>query len=134
MTMRPASLSVPGIKQRLLVVDDNADSAWSLSMLLGMLGHEVRTANDGREAIRIAEEYRPNAMVLDIGLPAMNGYEVARHIRRQPWGRRVALIATTGWGDESARQSSRDAGFDHHLVKPVDHHALARLLTALATA
>ena len=97
-------------------------------MLLGLMGNDVRTAHDGREAMTVVEAFRPNGVVLDIGLPRMNGYDVAREIRRQPWGRQVTLIALTGWGQEQDQQQARDAGFDHHMVKPVDTSALMNVL------
>lgn len=113
---------------RVLVVDDNADSAAGLGMLLEMTGNEVRTAHDGIEALGAAERFRPHVVLLDIGLPKMDGYAVARTVRRQPWGERTILIAVTGWGEASDRLRSREAGFDHHLVKPVNIAGLMALL------
>ena len=109
----------------------NRDSVTTLGMLLQMTGYEARTAHDGLEAVTMAEAFAPDVVLLDIGLPKLNGYEAARRIRREPWGRTMVLIATTGWGQESDRQRSRDAGFDHHLVKPVDPTALMALLASL---
>jgi signal transduction histidine kinase len=120
----------PASSLRILVVDDERISAASLGKLLRVKGHEIRTAYDGFEAVRVADEFRPDVVLLDIGLPKMNGYEVARRMRQQPWGRGVVLIALTGWGQEADRQRSKDAGFDHHLVKPVDLSALLQLLPA----
>ncbi len=120
---RPAAASA-----RVLVVDDNEDSAASLAMLLEMVGHEVRTAHDGEEALAAAEDFRPDVAFLDIGLPRMNGHEVAERIRRQPWGKDMTLIALTGWGQDSDRLRSKEAGFDRHLVKPVDPTVLLELL------
>jgi PAS domain S-box-containing protein len=117
---------------RILVVDDNRDSAATLSMLLRILGNDVRIAHDGVEAIGEATEFRPDVVLLDIGLPKMNGYEVARRVRSEPWGRRMVLIALTGWGQDRDRQLSREAGFDHHFVKPVDPAALTKLLASVA--
>ena len=97
-------------------------------MLLRLMGNEVRTAHDGLEAVEVAETFRPDVVLLDIGLPELNGYEVARRIREQPWGRDVVLVALTGWGQEEDRRRSQEAGFDHHLVKPVDLAALEKLL------
>jgi CheY-like chemotaxis protein len=111
--------AVPRTALRVLVVDDKEDSAKSLGMLLEMTGNEVRIAQDGAAAVREAGEFRPHAVVLDIGMPRMNGYDAARAIRREPWGRDVYLIALTGWGQDIDRVRSRDAGFDLHLVKPV---------------
>jgi CheY-like chemotaxis protein len=119
---------------RILVVDDNRDSAASLGMLLRIMGNDVRLAHDGLEAVSIADEFRPDVVLLDIGLPRINGYEAARQIRQQPWGQRIVLIATTGWGQESDRQRSKDAGFDHHLVKPINTVALAQLLASMQPA
>jgi signal transduction histidine kinase/CheY-like chemotaxis protein len=115
---------------RILVVDDERISATSLGKLLRLKGHEIRTAYDGPEAVRVADEFRPDVVLLDIGLPKMNGYEVAQRIRQQPWGQGMILIALTGWGQEADRQRSNEAGFDHHLVKPVDLAALLQLLAA----
>jgi CheY-like chemotaxis protein len=113
---------------RVLIVDDNRDAADSLAMLLRITGNETRTAYDGPEALQLASEFRPDAVLLDIGLPKMDGHEVAQQIRREPWGQRICLIAVTGWSDETDREKSRAAGFDHHLVKPLDTAHLAQLL------
>jgi len=115
---------------RILVVDDNEDSADSLAILLQMTGHEVFTAHDGHTALDAAERHRPGVVLLDIGLPALNGYDVCRRIRQEPWGKTMVLIALTGWGQDEDRRRSQEAGFDSHLVKPVDH---TRLLALLAT-
>lgn len=119
---------------RILVVDDDRDSTISLSMLLQIMGYKASIAYDGPEAIDMAAEYRPDIVLLDIGLPGMNGYEVARRIRRTPWGARMTLIALTGWGQEEDRRQSEEAGFDHHLVKPVEAPALAKLLATFEPA
>ena len=116
---------------RMLIVDDNRDAADSLAMLLRTTGNEIRTAYDGLEALQVASEFRPEVVLLDIGLPKIDGHEVAQRIRREPWGARVCLIAVTGWSDESDRARSRAAGFDHHLVKPLDTAHLAQLLSAV---
>ncbi len=113
---------------RILVVDDNADSADSLGELLRVLGNDVRIARDGLEAVAAAEAFRPELVLLDIGLPKLNGYDVARRIRDQPWGRAVTLVALTGWGQDEDRRRSQQAGFDLHLVKPVELAALEKLL------
>jgi PAS domain S-box-containing protein len=118
--------------RRILVVDDNMDAAASLVMLLRMAGHETYMAHDGRAAIEAVEKHRPEVVFLDIGLPSLNGYEVCRRIRRQPWGSDIVLIALTGWGQEKDLHESRKAGFDTHLVKPVDYAALMALLDSLA--
>jgi CheY-like chemotaxis protein len=113
---------------RVLIVDDNRDSAMSLSVLLQMLGHDTYTAYDGLSALEAADQFRPDVMLLDIGLPKMDGLQVARLISARPWGRRVKLVAMTGWGQDSDRRRSREAGFDHHLVKPLDMQELILLL------
>ncbi len=116
---------------RILVVDDNRDSADSLAMLLRVMGNEVRTAYDGQAGVDAAKEYRPNVVLLDIGLPKLNGYEACRDIRKQPWGKSTVLIAATGWGQEEDRRRSQEAGFDHHMVKPVNPRVLMKLLANL---
>ena len=105
---------------RILIADDNVDSATSLSEVLRMLGHEVRTAHDGQQAVDIALDFRPDVMLLDIGMPRLNGYDSCRRIRKEPWGARVVMVAVTGWGQAEHRARARSAGFDHHLVKPVE--------------
>ena len=118
---------------RILVVDDNKDSADSLAMLLRVKGNDIRTAYDGLEAVEVAEVFQPEVVLLDIGLPKLNGYDVARRIRQQPWGRGTTLIALTGWGKDEDRRLSQEAGFNFHLVKPVDLAALEELLNAVQT-
>jgi two-component system, chemotaxis family, CheB/CheR fusion protein len=120
--------------RRILIVDDNEDSAESLTMLLNLAGHKTHTAYDGLDAIEMAATFRPDLILLDIGLPKLNGYEVARKIREQPWGQAIVVVALTGWGQEEDRRRSRDAGFNHHLTKPVDPLALTRLLSSLSLA
>ena len=121
----------PAHTYRILVVDDNWDSASSLAMLMQMTGHEALTAGDGPAALEAMEKHRPEVVLLDIGLPTMNGYEVCRRAREQPWGNDMLIIALTGWGQEEDRRKSRDAGFDGHLVKPVEYAALNALLDSL---
>jgi signal transduction histidine kinase/ActR/RegA family two-component response regulator len=116
---------------RVLVVDDNRDAANSLARLLRLKGHDVRIAHDGVEAVAAAAELRPELVLCDLGMPKQNGYEVARRIREQPWGRDVLLVAVTGWGQEEFRQRSKEAGFDDHLVKPVDVEAFNQILASL---
>jgi CheY-like chemotaxis protein len=111
-----------------LIVDDNEDSALSLATLLDLSGNETRVAHDGLQAIAVADSTRPDVVLLDIGLPRRSGYEVARHIRAQPWSKSALLIAITGWGQDDDRRRSEEAGFDAHLVKPIDPVALERLL------
>jgi PAS domain S-box-containing protein len=117
---------------RIVAADDCRDAADSLAMLLRLMGNEVRTAGDGQEAVEVAEAFRPDVALLDIGMPRLNGYEVARRIREQPWGKDVFLVALTGWGQEEDRRRSQEAGFNSHLVKPVDPAALEQLLGARA--
>ena len=116
------------------MVDDNRDAAESLAELLQISGHETRLAYDGVEAVEAAAAFRPDVVLLDIGLPKLNGYDAARRIREQPWGKTMVLVALTGWGQEEDRQKSSEAGFDGHLVKPVDHDALMKLLADLPAA
>ncbi|MDE2049947.1 MAG: response regulator [Gammaproteobacteria bacterium] len=115
-----------------LIADDNRDAADSLALLLQMSGYELHVCHGGREALALARRERPNALVLDIGMPGMSGYEVARHIRAEDWGRDALLIAVTGWGQREDRERSRAAGFDHHLTKPVDPDTLQGLLADFA--
>jgi CheY-like chemotaxis protein len=114
--------------RRVLVVDDNEDSANSLAVLLRRDGNTVRTAYDGLAAIAAAESFHAEVVLLDIGLPALDGYHVARQIRQTPWGRDIVLVAVTGWGQENDRRRTREAGFDAHLVKPVDFGLVRGLL------
>lgn len=126
---RHAERPVPdAASMRILIVDDNEDAVSTLNMMLHLAGHHTRTARDGIEAVDLANTYRPNVVLLDIGMPRMNGYEAAETIRKQSWGQNMALIAMTGWGQESDRMRSKEAGFDEHLVKPVDPQVLLRLL------
>jgi CheY-like chemotaxis protein len=124
----PPALLVP---HRILVVDDNRDGAESLARVLELSGQDTRVSADGVAALAEAETFRPDVVLLDIGLPKLNGFEVARRIRQAPWGRSMILIAVTGWGQEEHRRESSDAGFDAHLVKPVDPIKLVRLLASL---
>jgi signal transduction histidine kinase/ActR/RegA family two-component response regulator len=117
---------------RVLVVDDNRDAADSLGVLLGFLGYSVEVAHDGNDALRAAERFHPALVLLDLGMPEMDGYEVARRLRAQPRWRDLVLVALTGWGQEEDRQRSHEAGFDHHLVKPTDLDALQQLFADVA--
>jgi signal transduction histidine kinase/DNA-binding response OmpR family regulator len=119
---------------RILIVDDNLDGADSLSMMLRIMGNDTRTAYDGLEAVAVAAAFRPDVVLLDIGLPKLNGYDTCRRIREQPWGRGMVLIAVTGWGHEEDVRRSHEAGFDRHMVKPVDPCDLMKLLAGLETA
>jgi signal transduction histidine kinase len=115
-------------KRRVLVVDDNADTAESLAMLLGFAGHDVRTAHDGPNALMVAHEFRPDILFLDIGLPGMDGFEVARALRQKLDLTGVRLVAVSGWGSEEDHRKSREAGFDYHLTKPVEPSRLDEIL------
>jgi CheY-like chemotaxis protein/two-component sensor histidine kinase len=117
---------------RILVVDDNRDAADSLAIMLKLMGHDIEKAYDGLAAVQAAAAFRPDVVLLDIGLPKMNGLEVARQVREEPWGKQMILIAVTGWGQEEDRRRALEAGFDHHLTKPVDAAVLAKLLAVLA--
>ena len=124
--------NLPG-QRRILVADDNLDSADSLAMFLSMLGNDVRTASDGLQAVSVAAQFKPDVILLDIGMPRLNGYDACRRIRAQPWAVRPFIIALTGWGQTEDRRHSLEAGFDHHLVKPMDPAVLEELLTRLQT-
>jgi CheY-like chemotaxis protein len=117
---------------RVLVVDDNVDAAESMAMILRQLGHEVAIAHDGPDALAACTALRPRVVLLDIGLPGMNGLAVARELRARFDGARPTLVALTGWGQADDKARARDAGFDHHLVKPPDLDELARILAAAA--
>ena len=116
---------------QVLVVDDNRDAADSLGMMLRIMGNEPRMVYDGLEAVTAAGEFQPNVVLLDIGLPKLNGYEAAQRIREQPLGKRMVLIALTGWGQDEDKRRSSEAGFDHHMVKPVEPDALMNMLSRL---
>lgn len=116
---------------RILVADDNEDSAAAMAIILKLLGSEVRTANDGLEAIEIAENFRPEIILLDIGMPGKNGYDVCHYLRQQSWGGKVIIAVLTGWGQDEDKRRSEEAGFNHHLVKPVDPNDLEKLLEDL---
>jgi signal transduction histidine kinase/CheY-like chemotaxis protein len=120
-----------GSKHRILVVDDNRDSAISLSLMLKLMGHVVETSHDGLQAVEAAGSFLPDVALVDIGLPGLNGYEVCRQIRQQSWGTEMVLIALTGWGQDEDKRRSKEAGFNFHLVKPVDVAILENLLAGL---
>jgi len=116
------------VTKRILVVDDNRDLAESLALVLRLWGHDARVAHDGRTALDVARDYTPDVVFLDLGLPCLDGYEVARRLRLRPEMRRTLLVAVTGYGQEDDRRRSREAGFDLHLTKPVDPIDLRPLL------
>jgi CheY-like chemotaxis protein len=117
--------------RRILIADDNRDAAESLALLLQMEGHEVAVANDGRQAFVAFEKVLPDTALLDIGMPGLNGYDIAKMIRRTPHGRSITLIAVTGWGQDNDKAQALQAGFNHHFTKPVEPQALTALLASL---
>jgi CheY-like chemotaxis protein len=120
--------------RRVLVVDDNRDSARTMTLLLRKMGNDVATAYDGAEAVEAAAKFQPDVVLLDIGLPTLDGYEAARLIREHSSGKPLSLVALTGWGQDEDRRRSQDAGFDHHVVKPVDRRTLLQLFDRIASA
>jgi CheY-like chemotaxis protein len=116
--------------RRVLVVDDNTDAAATLDLLLKSLGHETCVVHDGFQALRKAAEFRPEVVLLDIGMPGLDGYEVARRLRALKSERPLRIVAITGWGQEADRTRSREAGFDVHLVKPVDPNLLTSVIAS----
>jgi CheY-like chemotaxis protein len=116
--------------RRIVIADDNQDMADSLKVLLELDGHVVHATQDGEGAVALARRVQPDYVLLDIGMPKLNGYEVARHIRMQPWGREMRLVAITGWGQPEDRARAMQAGFDYHLTKPVPLEDLADILNA----
>jgi PAS domain S-box-containing protein len=121
-------------KCRVLIADDLQDSVESLAIMLQMAGHDIQTAHDGLAAVQAAATFRPDVALLDIGMPKMNGYQAARHIREQEWGKNMVLVALTGWGQEEDKRRATEAGFDHHLTKPVAPSALEKLLAVFSRA
>jgi len=119
---------------RVLVVDDDRDLATGTEMILRAMGHDVRVAHDGAEALEIAAAFQPEAALVDLGMPNMNGYLLARKLREWRWTRDAVLIAVTGWGGERERERAKEAGFDHHLLKPAQPERIAELLAAVPPA
>jgi CheY-like chemotaxis protein len=126
--VRGENTEQPSPHRRMLVVDDNVDAADSLSMVLDALGHSVKAAYEGATALELMDSFAPEVVLLDIGLPEMDGLEVARRIRARPDGEAVRLIALTGWGQDEDKRRTQEAGFDEHLTKPVDAVSLATLI------
>jgi CheY-like chemotaxis protein len=120
------------VPRRILIADDNQDALDTLALLLEVDGHEVRKAADGGAALRVANQWRPELIFLDIGMPVMDGYATARSIRAESWGKGIVLIALSGWGQREDMARSREAGFDLHLVKPVSADAIAKVLSDYA--
>jgi CheY-like chemotaxis protein len=118
------------VRRNILIADDNQDALESLALMLRLEGHEVHCASDGEEALTLAGIRKPEIVVLDVGMPKLDGCEVARRIRAESWGRKAVLVALTGWGQDADRKRSRDAGFDLHLVKPVDPATICEMLVA----
>ncbi len=116
---------------RILVVDDNRDAEESMSVLLKLMGADVSAAHDGLEALEVAAIFRPQVVLLDIGMPKLHGYDTARRFRQEEWGKEIVLVALTGWGREEDRRRAEEAGFDGHLIKPVQVSALRQLLERL---
>jgi len=125
--------AAPTPQRRILVADDNRDAADSLATMLSLMGHEARAAYDGLGAVETAATFRPDVIVLDVGMPRVDGYEAARRIRKEPWSNGVVLVALTGWGQEEDRARARNAGFDHHLTKPATIDAIVHLITQAPT-
>jgi PAS domain S-box-containing protein len=121
----------PPARHRILIVDDNEDVALGLATMLGLMGNDTETAYSGREALDAGEAFRPDVILMDIGMPGLNGYSAAQRVRETPWGKRARLVAVTGWGQEADRRASVQAGFDQHLVKPVEPRDLESLLASV---
>jgi CheY-like chemotaxis protein len=128
-TEREPAEEISGAGKRVLIVDDNVDTARLTGRLLKSLGYEVRLCHDGGEAIEAAREFRPEVVLLDIGLPGLNGFEVARQLREEACCLDSLIIGISGYGDQQARERARESGFDHHLVKPVDIEAVTKLVS-----
>jgi CheY-like chemotaxis protein len=120
------------LARRVLVVDDNRDAAETLALLLELTGHQTCTAHDGPAALAAGAEFVPDIVLLDIGLPRMNGYEVCRRLRELEWGRKAFVVALTGWGQAEDQRKASEAGFDRHLVKPVEEEVLLKVLQEAA--
>ena len=127
----PEHTASPARRLRILVADDNRDTAQTLAMLLRLDGHDVRAVHDGAEALAIGDAFHPQLLLLDIGMPMLDGYETARQVRGRTWGRNAQLAALTGWGQESDRRKALDAGFQHHLVKPAEPEALRAVIDSV---
>jgi CheY-like chemotaxis protein len=124
-----AAAAAPEVRRRILIADDNADTLETLGTVLELRGHQVFRAANGQLALEAAARYLPDVALLDVGMPQLDGYEVARRIRAAPWGKDLTLVAVTGWGQEADRRRSREAGFDLHVVKPLDAERLSHLLS-----
>ena len=123
-----AIVAASSTHRRILVADDNVDGARTLAMMLQLVGHDTRIAHDGVEALALARDFRPEVMILDIAMPGLDGHHLARRVRSEPWGKDLLLIAASGWGLAEHKMQSRDAGFDHHLVKPIEFDMLEEMI------
>ena len=129
-----ATTAVRAVQHRILVVDDNREAARTLSLMLQLMGNNTCNAYDGAEALQVAEYFKPDIILMDIGMPRLDGYQAARLVREQSWGKGVALVAVTGWGQDVDRKASQESGFDYHLVKPVEPRDLENLLGSFGPA
>jgi signal transduction histidine kinase/ActR/RegA family two-component response regulator len=127
----PEHAATPAGRLRILVADDNRDAAQTLAMLLRLDGHDVRAVHDGAEALAVGDGFHPQLLLLDIGMPVLDGYETARQVRERPWGRKAQLVALTGWGQDSDRRNALNAGFHYHLVKPAEPEALRAVIDSI---
>jgi PAS domain S-box-containing protein len=127
-SVAPMVASLTNGQRRILIADDNEDAALTLAMMLMLMGHEAETVSDGEAAVKRAANYRPDLVLLDLGMPVLDGYEACSRIRQEPWGKDMTLVALTGWGQEESRRRSRESGFDHHVIKPIDAAELCQLL------
>jgi CheY-like chemotaxis protein len=124
----PVNKDASSAPRRVLVVDDNQDAAFTMSLILKKQGHMVKTAYDGVEAVQSAESFKPDVIFMDIGMPRMNGFDACKAIRSMQWGKSIHIIALSGWGQEEDRNKSEEAGFDQHIVKPIERRTLERLM------
>jgi CheY-like chemotaxis protein len=131
---QPPAASTEADPRRILIADDNEDAANSLAELLRLRGHHVRTARDGEEAVQLVREFAPDIVILDLGMPNVDGFEAARRIRASEQGRRATMVALSGWGQEADRVRTQAAGFDHHLTKPADVATLEEILRSRSQA
>jgi CheY-like chemotaxis protein len=127
----PLGAAMEGAGLRVMVVDDNVDAADMLAALIDVIGHRCQVANNGADALRLAQAFQPQIMFLDIGMPGMSGYDVARALRGLPGLPQPVIVALTGWGDDKDRARTKDAGFDHHLIKPADLGTVEQLLDSV---
>jgi len=126
----PIELKAVGTESaRVMVVDDQLDAAQMLALIIEESGYDTRIAASGEEALKLGKKFEPDVILLDLGMPTMDGIETARQIRETPWGKSVTLVAVTGWGQEEDRRRTREAGFDYHLVKPADSESLLTILS-----